>query len=61
MEILPDIEGGCAMDVLPVPLLIFAVVFLAGVLWFGLATLLQIRARRERLSEYVTLRSPYVL
>ena len=27
----------------------FAVVFLAGVLWFGLATLQQIRARRERL------------
>ena len=37
------------MDVLPVPLLIFAVVFLAGVLWFGLATFQQIRARRERL------------
>ena len=37
------------MDVLPVALLIFAVVFLAGVLCFGLATLLQIRARRQRL------------
>ena len=37
------------MNVLPVALLIFAVVFLAGVLCFGLATLLQIRARRERL------------
>jgi hypothetical protein len=37
------------MNVLPVALLIFAVVFLAGVLWFGLATLLQIRARRQRL------------
>ena len=49
VEILPDIEGGCAMNVLPVALLIFAVVFLAGVLCFGLATLLQIRARRQRL------------
>jgi type VI protein secretion system component VasF len=37
------------MNVLPVALVIFAVVFLAGVLWFGLATLLQIRARRQRL------------
>jgi hypothetical protein len=46
---LPDIEGGCAMNVLPIALLIFAVVFLAGVLWFGLATLLQISARRQRL------------
>ena len=46
---LPDIEGGFAMDVLPVALLIFAGVFLAGILWFGLATLLQIRAQRQRL------------
>ena len=37
------------MDVLPVALLIFAGVFLAGILWFGLATLLQIRAQRQRL------------
>ena len=37
------------MNVLPVALVIFAVVVLAGVLWFGLATLLQIRARRQRL------------
>ena len=37
------------MNVLPVALVIFAVVVLAGVLWFGLATLQQIRARRQRL------------
>ena len=49
LEILPDIEGGCAMNVLLVALLIFAVVFLAGVLWFALATLLQISARCQRL------------
>ena len=49
VEMLPDIEGGYAMNVLPVALLIFAVVFLAGVFWFGLATLLQISARRQRL------------
>jgi len=49
VEILPDIEGGGAMDVLPVALLLFAVVVLAGVLWFGLATLLRIRALRQRL------------